>query len=477
MLALDEFKSIIKNYILRLLGLQRKKIDNVGEKEKLESKMIYYNNGQIYFRASANSKICCKVSVGNWYEKTKFTIEIKVLKKILEYAPNDLDQEIIIKQYNDANQKKIVYEYALEYGLCCALIENGSIDCSNIYKLISMLEQWSSKTYEGKKVPFAFVIDVEEEADKDAINYLEFLDSDFSATITDGISSIIELDCNCKFKKYLSIYDDNSLDNKILSGKMKPLRFAQILYKYVTGKRLGIFLLVNGDMLLAKNGELLYVKRNKKWINICGKRYVNTLCEIVAKSKIKEALLNSIYETTLDVSFAHSGGIIAVVDYKKFIERPIMSCVDDLNDNDYESMDEEKKKLHEKYILQIENEKNKKLDKKEKSYLDQEFDKMFSKRKVIKQLLSVTNGKKINFVEIDRKLRMELCGLDGATILDLEGNVIAFGAIIQNNRGSSGGGRGAAASRLSDFGGFATKISTDGYIELYKKKEICYQIK
>lgn len=53
----------------------------------------------------------------------------------------------------------------------------------------------------------------------------------------------------------------------------------------------------------------------------------------------------------------------------------------------------------------------------------------------------------------------------------------AFGAIIQNNSGSSGGGRGAAASRLSDFDGFATKISTDGYIELYRKGEVCYQIK
>lgn len=60
-----------------------------------------------------------------------------------------------------------------------------------------------------------------------------------------------------------------------------------------------------------------------------------------------------------------------------------------------------------------------------------------------------------------------MCGLDGATILDLNGQVILFRAIIQNNSGSSGCGRGAAARRLSDFKGFATKISTDGYIELY----------
>lgn len=77
------------------------------------------------------------------------------------------------------------------------------MDCNSIYNLIIALEDWSSKTYEGKKVSFAFVIYVNEEAPKEAVDYLDFLKSDFSATITDGISSVIELDYNCKLKRYL----------------------------------------------------------------------------------------------------------------------------------------------------------------------------------------------------------------------------------------------------------------------------------
>lgn len=66
--------------------------------------------------------------------------------------------------------------------------------------------------------------------------------------------------------------------------------------------------------------------------------------------------------------------------------------------------------------------------------------------------------------------------MDGATILDKNGDVISFGAIIQNDSGSYGGGRGAAARKLSNYG-LAIKISTDGYIEVYINGHVKYRMK
>lgn len=66
--------------------------------------------------------------------------------------------------------------------------------------------------------------------------------------------------------------------------------------------------------------------------------------------------------------------------------------------------------------------------------------------------------------------------MDGATIIDVKGNILAVGAIIQNESGSYGGGRGSAAKLLSNYG-LAIKISTDGYIEVYENKKIKYRIK
>lgn len=77
------------------------------------------------------------------------------------------------------------------------------------------------------------------------------------------------------------------------------------------------------------------------------------------------------------------------------------------------------------------------------------------------------------FKDMDRKLRCELISLDGACILNHNGYVNAFGAIISSKSGSTAGRRGAAAKTLSTFG-LAAKISTDGYVELYINREVRY---
>lgn len=66
--------------------------------------------------------------------------------------------------------------------------------------------------------------------------------------------------------------------------------------------------------------------------------------------------------------------------------------------------------------------------------------------------------------------------MDGACILDAEGNVVSFGAIIRSDTESSGGARGAASRTLSHYG-MAVKISTDGYVELYLDRNKVLEIK
>lgn len=82
-----------------------------------------------------------------------------------------------------------------------------------------------------------------------------------------------------------------------------------------------------------------------------------------------------------------------------------------------------------------------------------------------------------SFTDLDRKLRTEIISMDGACILNAVGKVCAVGAIIRNDSGSSGGGRSAAAKKLSVYDGFAVKISTDGYIELFVNYEPVLSVK
>ena len=77
-------------------------------------------------------------------------------------------------------------------------------------------------------------------------------------------------------------------------------------------------------------------------------------------------------------------------------------------------------------------------------------------------LIKIIGNRK--FQELDRKLRLELMGIDGATIVDHDGTILAVGAIIKIEAGSSGGGRLAAAKMLSNYG-VSIKISNDGSIQ------------
>jgi hypothetical protein len=71
-----------------------------------------------------------------------------------------------------------------------------------------------------------------------------------------------------------------------------------------------------------------------------------------------------------------------------------------------------------------------------------------------------------SFTALTRRQRLELLSMDGATILDHHGQILAAGAIIQVPAGSPGGGRSAATLALARFGS-AFKVSQDGPISLY----------
>jgi hypothetical protein len=71
-----------------------------------------------------------------------------------------------------------------------------------------------------------------------------------------------------------------------------------------------------------------------------------------------------------------------------------------------------------------------------------------------------------HFQELTRRQRLELLSMDGATVLDRTGQIIASGAIVNVEAGSTGGGRLAATRSLARYGA-AFKISQDGPISLF----------
>lgn len=473
-----ELTFIIKEYLLSLLGIVWIK-DSFEEyivsgEEKIISN-IFVKENAIVFLSSKKAKKGFKIVLSSDFKDSYLKRIRPVYDEILKITYNNFENSNEqVNKYDSFSEILKNYEYAVEKGISNWLADKNS-EC--LMRLLFCLDKWSSKTYEGKKVPFAFIVDFK--SDNGSFNYIEFLEEEFSATLSDGITSAIELDQNLNFLNYLSITKDNTFKQIDLSTS--PYRFSQVIMSF-TKRKIGVFLLSSGDVVIVKDTKIELIKRNGKWINFNKDIFVSVVMAVNTKDNalVSSELLNAIFYTSLDVSFSHCGGLIAVISDKSMLT----------NQDEYFTainvslLDKEKNNKENDIIkytddLQFELINYSQLCKINSQVFDNHnAKKVFNKRKAIFSLLKdyVSVDKKISFIKIDRKLRSELVSMDGATILDKNGNVISFGAIIKNNSGSSGGGRGAAAKKLSEYG-LAIKISTDGYIEVYIKNELKYKMK
>lgn len=455
----DDYKQFLCEYILPLLGI------HLAEKgAALTTEEVYLGR-----QAPVIEQECGKLlfNVSEW---RVFSVDcpmeipeddLAVARRILQSFP-DIAQykrtgsgRFLPQTFPYRVQKKSLYRTAIQNGIGNWLA--GDKKSNSLALLFDELETWSVKTYEGKNVTMGFLINPEAESSFGigGQTWINFMHDDASAMLTDCIHSVVELDSDCNFVEYHSLSGKNQIPGCRLNCKI-PLRFSQMIQTLVTEKKRGVFLLNNGDILLAKDQEVRFVRRNLRWLNLSYRAFRNSLQSFVEKNKGKSAtseqrierLLESIFASVLDVSFSHTGGIVAVVGKTwpgsskegDSGTKPILALCDDLLSDEYEKED------HSDDIRAL-------------------------KRVLLKRLVQ-----KKPFYRLDRKLRCELLGLDGACILNQDGKVQSFGAIIQNDSGSLGGGRGAAARKLSEYG-MAVKISTDGYIEVYVEGDLFYAIK
>lgn len=456
---IQDYSEFLCGYILPLLGM------DAGNKQNTLNAAEFYvgagkstieqSEGQLRFYVSGWQifSIPCSLTIPE--------DDLRLVRRILQSFPDIAQYKItgggrfLPDEFPYKEQKRALYSSVVQSGISRWLA--GDQQSNKIDALFAELETWSVKTYEGKNVTMGFVINPEAKSGfrVDGKKWLDFMKDDAAAMLTDCIHSVIELDTQCDFVGYRSLSEKNAIPSCKLSHKA-PLRFSHMIQTQIVEKKCGVFLLNNGDIVLAKNQEIRFVRRNLRWLNFSYNAFRNAVQPFVqengrksdAGQKKMEKLIESVFASVLDVSFSHAGGIISVVG-KKWPEtcvssegqkNAILAPCDDLLSNVFDK----------------------------EPYPD---DIRPLKRVLLKKLIAEKP-----FHRLDRKLRGELLGLDGACILDCDGVVRSFGAIIQNDSGSLGGGRGAAARKLSEYG-MAVKISTDGYIEVYISGKLVYSVK
>jgi len=418
-MAANEFRHIVETYIRQFLhdGADLRLIGTPSDKRISVNKHIIVENGTIKIYPCKNAPpfyLTTPTSVSSIPRVAEELIRELLLVSNYSYNKPGLPsigyaERVMYGEFAYSNAR---FDVAYEIAICQWL---GS---ATLFRLLDKMKAWAQKTYEGRRMPFSFVIDSGSSA-SGAEDFIRFLESNHSAVFTDGMTSGVALDKKGCIVKYFSTHDhQNIIENgKIPLVPQRFYDFAQMCTADASGNWLGVVSQSNGDIVIIKDKRLVFVRRNGKWAYIDAYHVYTAIKNALVDvdEETRETHAKEIYSSILDVSFSKTGGCIAI--YNNASSQDVHSIIG-VHDN----------------LLCVEE--------------------STEKKKIISRLI---NGE--TFVSLDRKLRQELLSLDGATIIDASGKIVGVGAIIAVPSGSEEGGRTAATKILALYG-LSIKIST-----------------
>lgn len=298
-------------------------------------------------------------------------------------------------------------------GLPRRLVAEFLSDEPFVQKALECLESWSARTYEGHRITASFGIQRAEPSAEDAVLAQNLWEQEFAPVLSNGYDTLLKLSESGRVLGFEQLdYSEQP------PPSFAPYRLGRLASWASADSRLSLVLNIHGEILVFSSEALIFAKREGRWEHYIHDAIIKTMSQPQDVD-----LRTAIYESCMDVSFARSGGCIGV-----------LSADGSSRLSEFLA---EKDRLSEKGYVKT---------------------KLFS------------DALESSFKEIDRRFRQEMLSLDGAVVLDHTGHVVAVGAIVDVPAGSSGGGRLAAAMKLSEYG-LGIKISADGGLKGFRKGE------
>ena len=364
--------------------------------------------------------------------------ELSIIRSIIDERRN-LHNSKLASEYNQSIERIII-----ERAICKSLTPNYH----TMQKLMQLISNWSQRTYEGHDTTFGFVISPKRSGEHNPNLLIEnFLSRDFCALLSDGQETFLEISSDGYMQGYLSP------PKKVDENLYVPNQYIKIA-SLCTGSKIGVCLTPDGDILVLKGKAMQFAKRSGNWVCFSHEVIIDRLAERTGES---DEVRRAVYLTALDAGFRHCGGCLVHVDSggRNGVLKHV-NTQDVLKAEYYNTIVEDSK--NKSFFAELTGSENQDISFEDYLKINKESVKAAS-------LIKVINGRKFN--ELDRRLRVELIGIDGATIIDHDGSIMAVGAIIKIEAGSTGGGRLAAAKTLSNYG-IAIKISEDGSIQGFR---------
>lgn len=405
-----------------------------------DSEVAYGKQNTLLVKPSKNDEYRLIIKRGRAFQQFEMNLLRYALKQL-----NDIEEMNI----EDASYEKVLQLKAIEKAICQSLSMSAA---EAMLGIITELEIWSNRTYEGRRPTFGIIINQTDlPEDEKTIHYSHVLNKDFVALLSDGKNSYLEFDRTGHLMGYISLA-------KVRSYVTSAPNSFEFIARYCNERRIGIALTENGDLLVFRNRALVFAKRKGTWNVYCHEEIIQLL-SYRSNHSLRD-IRRAIYFTALDCSFSYTGGILVYLN-----KDTIKNALATINPKDL---------LQEEYYnikKEIELDESSKLYNvatamETKKLYDHDYEEFLNVNRCMKTncLRKIIEGKK--FHELSRKMRQELVAMDGATVIDFDGTIVAVGAILKIEAGSNEGGRLAAATNLAKYG-VTIKISQDGQMQAF----------
>lgn len=277
-------------------------------------------------------------------------------------------------------------------------------------QVLRLVIQQSTKTYEGSRIAVNVCVDFEDT--RSGHGLVEFFDRPWAAVLGSGISSGIVVGQGG------SVVELERLPAADPGEARAPEPFAQLAnWTSNHTNRLALAATRTGEVYLFVAGEAAFVRRNSRWRGL-PLEMLHTIGWVAGGGTLPRETKQAVLLALLDASAAHHGACIGIVTPAPRRDAALTSLVSPVE--------------------------------------------QWSNADNPRRLLIHSN----DFGSLSRRHRLELLSMDGATLLDRDGHILAAGAILQVEPGSTGGGRTAAAKMLGKYG-VGIKVSQDGPVVAY----------
>lgn len=391
----DDFRDLLKDHMVPLLaGTDLGKTKSSSPSHRL---VAYEHPCALLMKPLKNAKYRVQLLRSQPFsaeEKKLVSFFLDELAKIVDQADEPHFRDLMI-----AVPRRVISKFL-----------PGKRGRGTLEQAIQEFEALASQTYEGH--PVVAALGMTGSMGYGPIKLEELWREDFSRALSNGFDSMYV--CGSDGRVFKVVYLSHPL-----RVKFAPYRLGSIAEWCSKKQRVAIVLNRSGEVLVFKDKELRFAKRRGAW------RYYAHESVVKRLGVGNRSLRRAVYESCLDVSFARTGGCVAVLT-----------------------------KIGHSNVRKV-------LVGKD----------LIASRKQSRTKL-LANTVKRKFQQLDRRFRQELFSMDGATVLKHTGEVVTSGSIVRVPSGSTGGGRRAAALQLSKLG-LAIKISADGPITGFRnRKEI-----